>query len=275
MISYSQNFEDVILNRCFKNKKTGFYIDIGASHPEICSITKHFYNKGWCGINVEPQKDKVALFMKHRERDINLLFAVSDKIGLQNFYQGEEFAFGLSTLSSKHADKLKDNGLKYKERIVPLVTLDQIIDQNSVRECDFINIDCEGSEKSVLLGWTNKHFSPSIIVIEAVEPMVTANDKRVEVHEEWEYLILEKDYRFVYADGINRFYLHNSHINLIDNFKFPPNSLDAFQVVNSEHYSRAYQEMRMDGFSARPRSLANTLKQYQIRINEVIKKLCN
>ncbi|MFN9402212.1 MAG: FkbM family methyltransferase, partial [Dolichospermum sp.] len=32
-ISYAQNFEDVLLNRLFKNKTRGFYIDVGALHP--------------------------------------------------------------------------------------------------------------------------------------------------------------------------------------------------------------------------------------------------
>jgi len=55
MISYAQNFEDVILERIFKDKESGFYVDIGACHPVYDSVTYHFYLKGWSGINVEPQ----------------------------------------------------------------------------------------------------------------------------------------------------------------------------------------------------------------------------
>jgi hypothetical protein len=51
--SYAQFREDTILDRFFK-KSTGFYIDIGANHPDRFSNTKKFYKKGWSGINIEP-----------------------------------------------------------------------------------------------------------------------------------------------------------------------------------------------------------------------------
>ena len=47
MISYAQNFEDVILNRAFRHQRSGFYIDIGAFDPVVDSVTKHFYDLGW------------------------------------------------------------------------------------------------------------------------------------------------------------------------------------------------------------------------------------
>ena len=46
-VSYAQNFEDVILNRIFKDKESGFYIDVGAHHPIYDSVTKAFYERGW------------------------------------------------------------------------------------------------------------------------------------------------------------------------------------------------------------------------------------
>lgn len=45
-VSYAQNFEDVILNRIFKNIKEGFYVDIGAADPLYDSVTKAFYDRG-------------------------------------------------------------------------------------------------------------------------------------------------------------------------------------------------------------------------------------
>jgi hypothetical protein len=53
-ISYAQNFEDVMLWRALKGLKKGFYIDVGAHDPEVDSVTKAFYDRGWCGINIEP-----------------------------------------------------------------------------------------------------------------------------------------------------------------------------------------------------------------------------
>jgi hypothetical protein len=60
--SYSQEGEDMILNRIFEGKCQGFYVDIGAHHPRRFSNTYFFYKHGWTGINVEPNPDVVRIF---------------------------------------------------------------------------------------------------------------------------------------------------------------------------------------------------------------------
>ena len=55
--SYSQFYEDIWLNRVFEKQSTGFYINIGAAGPDSGSVTKLFYDRGWCGINLEPVPD--------------------------------------------------------------------------------------------------------------------------------------------------------------------------------------------------------------------------
>jgi hypothetical protein len=76
MISYAQNLEDVVLNRVFKSKPTGFYIDVGAHDPVEQSVTKYFHDLGWRGINIEPVRSSYWKFDKERPRDINLNLAV-------------------------------------------------------------------------------------------------------------------------------------------------------------------------------------------------------
>ena len=78
MVSYAQNHEDVLLDRAFPRGKPGFYIDVGANEPVRNSVTKHFYELGWHGINVEPAAHPFALLAAERERDVNLNVAVSD-----------------------------------------------------------------------------------------------------------------------------------------------------------------------------------------------------
>ena len=52
MTFHAQNFEDVLLARCFEAQATGFYVDVGAEDPDIGSVTRHFYERGWRGLNV-------------------------------------------------------------------------------------------------------------------------------------------------------------------------------------------------------------------------------
>lgn len=42
MISYAQNFEDVMIARLFDDTHRGFYVDVGAAHPDFLSVTRHF-----------------------------------------------------------------------------------------------------------------------------------------------------------------------------------------------------------------------------------------
>ena len=65
-ISYAQNLEDVMLYRILKRVEAGFYIDVGAQHPVLDSVNKAFYDRGWRGINIEPNSEDFSLLQKER-----------------------------------------------------------------------------------------------------------------------------------------------------------------------------------------------------------------
>ena len=85
MISYAQNFEDVVLRRVFHARERGRYIDVGAHDPVIDSVTKHFYDQGWSGVNVEPVERFHLKFVADRPRDINLNVACGATEGEVDF----------------------------------------------------------------------------------------------------------------------------------------------------------------------------------------------
>jgi hypothetical protein len=71
-VSYSANAEDVLLRRLFPGPEAGFYVDVGAAHPIWESDTKALRDRGWCGINVEPQEEFLAELRRERPDDVNL-----------------------------------------------------------------------------------------------------------------------------------------------------------------------------------------------------------
>src|SRR2546422_7104389 len=73
--SYSQNAEDVRLWRVLQDLDDGFYVDVGAGHPNLDSVTQLFYERGWSGINIEPGPHYADL-AENRPRDVNLRVAV-------------------------------------------------------------------------------------------------------------------------------------------------------------------------------------------------------
>jgi len=85
--SYSQYLEDIFVDSIFRGKTTGTYIDIGANDPSEISNTKRFYDRGWSGVNVEPD---VAVFKKicqARSRDTNLNLGIGKQSDNLTFYE--------------------------------------------------------------------------------------------------------------------------------------------------------------------------------------------
>ena len=56
----------------------------------------------------------------------------------------------------------------------------------------------------VLLGFDFVNYRPKVFCIESVRP-----GPQIPNFKEWEYILLENDYSFVYAYSINRFYIDN------------------------------------------------------------------
>jgi hypothetical protein len=58
-----------ILNKVFKDKHTGTYIDIGAYDGVTDNVTNHFYEIGWRGVCIEPQTKYHKLGKEARPED--------------------------------------------------------------------------------------------------------------------------------------------------------------------------------------------------------------
>jgi len=222
-VSYAQNFEDVILWRALKNIENGFYIDVGAWSPDIESVTRAFYHRNWSGINIEPSPNWHAQLMQRRTRDVNLCLALSDVPG-----EVEMFVVGnsgrLSTASKEFASQHAKLGMATHQEVRQCRTLDQIWEEHATnKEVHFLKVDVEGFELKVLSGNDWKRHRPWVVVVEATVP-----NQPIEAHHEWEPILLAAKYRFAYADGLNRFYVAEEHLELMPAFSLPPNVFDNF-----------------------------------------------
>ncbi len=215
--SYAQNGEDVILYGALKQIDGGFYIDIGAYHPIIDSVTKAFYDRGWHGINVEPNPDCFNLLKVDRVRDTNLNIAVGNFVGEVTFYNVVDT--GLSTIRSEYAEHAALAGFEVQELNIPCSTLDVICSIYDVQTVHFLKIDAEGAERDILQGFSFDRVRPWVLVIEACEPGTMNN-----TYDEWEQLVITKEYEFVYCDGLNRFYIASERTELRGCFRPPFNS---------------------------------------------------
>lgn len=229
-VTYSQNGEDVLLWRALKGVQRGFYIDVGAQDPIEDSVTKAFYLRGWHGINIEPVRYWHDRLIQDRPHDINLRLAVADHPGVIQLFEVERS--GLSTSDPEFAHRHQAGGHTLHEQSVECATLDQICADNDVRTVHFLKIDCEGGEKAALEGFALSEVRPWIILVEATEP----NSSKPTWHE-WEHLLTKRGYRFVFFDGLNRYYVANEHMDLAPAFDAPVNVFDSarrFSDVNTQ-----------------------------------------
>jgi len=159
---YSQFGEDRVLKEILKkNINKGFYVDVGCYHPKKHSNTYLLYKKGWRGINIDIEKNKIEVFRMSRPDDINILDAVSDKKRSVKVHKTQDYGVG---------SKIIDN-TKTKKNFKTLITktLNEVIEKTIYknRRIDLLNIDTEGEDLNVLKSLNIKKYNPSIIIIES------------------------------------------------------------------------------------------------------------
>lgn len=232
LVSYSQNGEDVLLARVFGGQPTGFYIDCGAWHPVVDSVTKHFSTHGWRGVNVEPNPTMLDLLRRDRPNDVNLGCALGRAPGRAKLLLRSNSS--LSTLKEARAATLAPGE---RELDVEVETLARVCERHAAARIDFLKVDVEGGERAVLEGADWDRFRPRLVLVEATRP-----ETDVPSWDDWEPILVRAGYRFLYFDGLNRFYADGpEHAQFAPHFERPVNILDRFvrhEMVTLTHELR-------------------------------------
>lgn len=225
-VSHARNFEDVMLWRALRNIEQGKYIDVGAASPDEHSVTKAFYERRWSGINIASNPSFHHQLKNQRPRDINLHAAVGESVDAQKMYLIQDTE--TSSLDSTIVDKHVLTGWRVKSHNVETSSLKDICKLHIApdQEIHFLKIDVEGREETVLHSNDWLIYRPWIVLIEATLPIALLG-----LSNSWEKVLLDAKYRFVHADGLNRFYLAEEHAALATAFTYPPNVLDSFVQV--------------------------------------------
>ena len=230
-VSYAQNFEDVMLWRALKHVENGFYVDIGAQDPVVDSVSLAFYEHGWRGVHVEPTQQYSDKLRAARPDEKVMQVAIGNHSGTLTFYEFQDT--GLSTADADIANKHQEAGFRCNETLVPVISLDALFEGIGAKDIHWLKLDVEGLEKAVLESWRDSTILPWVLVLESTRPLT-----QEESHEEWEQLLLNKGYGFVYFDGLNRFYVSPNHLDLAKAFSAPPNFFDNFVLTTSQPFCK-------------------------------------
>jgi len=163
--SYAMDNEDTAVLSYFKDKKNGFYVDVGCYHPIHRNNTYVLHKKNWNGINIDTSQFSIELFDYLRPDDLNYNCAISNKSEfIKLFYQKE--LSQLSTTERDQAETVFKGNIKEKE--VQAFTLDEILNRDKYKnsKIDFLDIDVEGADLKVLEGLSFDKFKPELVCVE-------------------------------------------------------------------------------------------------------------
>ena len=230
LVSYAQNFEDLMLWRALGHIEKGLYVDVGAQHPSFDSVSRCFYDNGWRGVHVEPTPAYAEMLRNARPDETVLQAAAGAAVGFAQIFEisGTGLSTGRSDIATHHAA----NGHEARELQVPCTTLAAIFETTGERPIHWLKIDVEGMEREVLEGWGDHPARPWVLVIESTFP-----GTRRPTETEWLDLVIARGYREVWFDGLSRFFVAEGHDDIAAAFDLPPNVFDGF-AITLDHLDR-------------------------------------
>ena len=184
------NNEDTAVLNYFKDRKNGFYVDVGCYHPIHRNNTHLLHKQNWSGINIDTSQFSIDLFNYMRPKDLNYNCAISDKNeNIKLFYQKE--LSQLSTTEKGQAESVFQGNIKEKE--MRAFTLDEVLNRDRYKKSkiDFLDNDVEGADLKVLKGLSFDKFKPELICIEI-------HEKEVELSEIYKFLV-DKKYELIWS----------------------------------------------------------------------------
>ncbi len=200
--SYSMYGEDIIIDKFFKKKQNGFYIDIGCYHPIDGNNTYLLYKKGWNGINIDINQLSVDLFKIARKDDLNINTAISNTSKKVKLYYRKKINM-LNTIDRKFAKLNFKKGFKIKT--INSNSINSILEKTKYKnkKIDFLNLDIEGNELKALLSLNFKKYKPRLICIEIHNLKSTKDTIDYYKHNPVYKFLKKKGYRLFWNNGFS------------------------------------------------------------------------
>jgi len=196
---YAQQCEDLIIDELLDHQRVGTYIDIGANDPVFLSNTKRFYDRGWHGINVEPNPHLYRKIVEARPRDLNMNIGIGNYGNRVPFYIYEPHQLSSFIPMTGIMNRLRNRHTKLKAvvslRVRPLSDLPHFS-----HEIDFMSVDVEGNEIEVLKTNDWEERRPKLLIVE-----ITYNERDILKY------IDSIGYDLVFKNAINGIFIDNEY----------------------------------------------------------------
>jgi FkbM family methyltransferase len=162
--------QDLLAFLWFKGKRDGFYIDIGANDGVNSSNTYLFEKIGWKGVCVEPIPELFRTLTENRKCDCYNV-AISDKNNDEAEFVKALGVEVLSGLEKEMTESHKERIFREKGEIqtikVKTITFNELMSNHqNINYVDFLSVDVEGAEMSILKTIDFKKYKFGLISVE-------------------------------------------------------------------------------------------------------------
>lgn len=153
---YSQNAEEEVILKYFQGK-TGTFIDIGSNDGITFSNTRALAERGWKGVLVEPSPKAFAklkeLYNGHKGFYL-YPYALGSHNGKAMLQESGPLCSAsdvglVSTFHAHEMDRFKRT-VSYTPTEVKIYKWKTFLNRLTIKEFDFISMDCEGGEMDIL-----------------------------------------------------------------------------------------------------------------------------
>jgi FkbM family methyltransferase len=197
---YSQHNEELIIRHFFRDRRDGFFLDVGCASPIAHSNTYYLeHHLGWSGIGVDALAEYGPAWQLKRPKSKFLSYLITDHAdAVEPFYRAPQHR---GTSSALKDWKRPGRDPTHVEKIlVPTITLDRLLEQNGVTRIDFLSLDIEGAEPQALAGFDIARFRPELACVEA-KPQ--NRDKILKYFADHGYRRL---HRYIQFDAVNYYF---------------------------------------------------------------------
>ena len=165
----TEHEEEWMIRDFFQDRRSGFFVDIGANHHQLYSKTWYLETRlGWSGIAVDALREFAPGYTTHRPRTRFFAFYVSER-------SDEEVRMHVisknTTVASADRSFVAQFGVPDRTETVRTISLNDLLDAEGVTRLDFLTIDIELHEPQALAGFDIARFRPSLVCIEALLPV--------------------------------------------------------------------------------------------------------
>ncbi|CAG7709887.1 unnamed protein product [Allacma fusca] len=192
------------LDKLFKNKNNGFFIECGANDGEFFSNTLELEKKGWTGLLIEAHPELAkSLLTKHRKAWFaNICLSPYNNISEMQFAEANSDwgLDGIGKLLLPDTNNMTHHRLYGTVRCFPLASLMAAMD---IKHVDYFSLDVEGVDLKVL---KTLPFDDTLVIDYIQVEIVLVKEGQQEVTK----FLKSKNYTFLFKRDFDLFYKRNS-----------------------------------------------------------------